>query len=362
VAAYRDGKQWRWRRQIRLPGSKKKVRLSGTPAINTKAAALEAEHAAVEETLAGRTAHRESPTLASVADEYLAHVRLRRSPALADNRASQFRTHLIRFFGRKRLEQIGLAMIDRFVKERVASGLAPGTINQNLLGLSNFLRWAKAREYVAEVPAIELLPRPSKDSDDLEHLEDDELNAIINAALGQLRNMIVFAAHTGLRAGELLALRWEGIDHGCGRVTVRRSLYRTVERPPKGKRSRSIPLSQSSRAALKSQRHLRGPYVFCDQDGRRLVYSTALEHAQAAGLAGWHVLRHTFGTMLATRGVPLRAIQEWMGHRDIKTTMVYAHFSPVLEEAISVLDTGETWQHGAKRPTPPPKSDGETDE
>jgi hypothetical protein len=57
--------------------------------------------------------------------------------------------------------------------------------------------------------------------------------------------------------------------------------------------------------------------------------------------------------------VPLRAIQEWMGHRSITTTMVYAHFSPVLDSAIHVLD-GETWQTGANSHPGAPESGGKS--
>ena len=50
---------------------------------------------------------------------------------------------------------------------------------------------------------------------------------------------------------------------------------------------------------------------------------------KAAGLDSshrFHDLRHTFGTRMAAAGVPLRTLQEWMGHRDIKTTMIYADY------------------------------------
>ncbi len=43
----------------------------------------------------------------------------------------------------------------------------------------------------------------------------------------------------------------------------------------------------------------------------------------------FHDLRHTFGTRMAAAGVPMRTLQEWMGHRDFKTTMIYADYAPM---------------------------------
>ena len=47
----------------------------------------------------------------------------------------------------------------------------------------------------------------------------------------------------------------------------------------------------------------------------------------------FHDLRHTFGTTMAAAGVPMRTLQEWMGHRDISTTQRYADYAPGLEDA-----------------------------
>jgi integrase len=46
----------------------------------------------------------------------------------------------------------------------------------------------------------------------------------------------------------------------------------------------------------------------------------------------FHDLRHTFGTRMAATGVPMRTLQEWMGHRDIKATMIYADYAPSDQE------------------------------
>jgi integrase len=50
-------------------------------------------------------------------------------------------------------------------------------------------------------------------------------------------------------------------------------------------------------------------------------------------LTRFHDLRHTFGTRMAAAGVPMRTLQEWMGHRDFKTTLIYADYMPSEREA-----------------------------
>ena len=63
------------------------------------------------------------------------------------------------------------------------------------------------------------------------------------------------------------------------------------------------------------------------------------------GRITFHSLRHTFGTQMAAAGVQLRALQEWMGHRDFKTTLIYADYAPSAHESQMVE---RAFQAGAK--------------
>ena len=82
--------------------------------------------------------------------------------------------------------------------------------------------------------------------------------------------MIALGLGTGMRQGELLALRWEDVDLIAGRLMVRRAVARGIIGTPKSGKSREIPLNAKVMRALKAHRHLRGELVFCDSAGKML--------------------------------------------------------------------------------------------
>jgi len=112
----------------------------------------------------------------------------------------------------------------------------------------------------------------------------------------------------------------------------------------KGGRLRYVPLTLRLTAALRQQRHLRGPRVLCESDGKPLtLQKVQTKVKRASRLAkvrkGVHILRHTSCSHLAMRGAPARAIQELAGHGDLAMTQCYMHLSPAaLDAAIGLLD------------------------
>jgi integrase len=132
---------------------------------------------------------------------------------------------------------------------------------------------------------------------------------------------------TGLRQGELIALRWQDVDWTAQRVRVRRNHVLGEFDTPKSRRStRSVPMSRRvTRELGQWQKTARwtGPadLVFAEPVSGEVLrrgavmrrYRRALKTAKLEPTHRFHDLRHTFGTAMAAAGVPMRTLQEWMG-------------------------------------------------
>jgi integrase len=160
------------------------------------------------------------------------------------------------------------------------------------------------------------------------------------------RLIVLLGGDAGLRCGEIAGLQWEDVDLDKRQLCVQRADWKGQVTAPKGGRLRYVPMTLRLAAVIRKHRHLRGPRVLDQPDGKPLTTKIVADHvrraARRAGLPnnGIHVLRHTFCSHLAMRGAPARAIQELAGHQDIGTTQRYMHLSPAtLDSAIRLLDS-----------------------
>lgn len=156
------------------------------------------------------------------------------------------------------------------------------------------------------------------------------------------------AALSGLREGELIALPTKGVDFPVSKIRVRHNYVLGEYDTPKSRRSsRAVPMALEVAQALAGwipRDAQDDDLVFADPiTGGPLDKAALLRRfrraLRAAGLPAehrFHDLRHTFGTQCAASGVPMRTLQEWMGHADIKTTMRYADYAPSAHEAAMV--------------------------
>ncbi|MFC1482203.1 tyrosine-type recombinase/integrase [Myxococcota bacterium] len=282
------------------------------------------------------------------------YARVANKPSEIESKEYILNNHLIPAFGRRRLDEIGPRQIDRYTaskKRNTNKPLSPKTINNQLTVLHRMFVIAKRWKLIEEVPEM---TRLKTEEPEMDYLDFDEAERLVEKARPEDQTMIIVALKTGMRLGELRALRWGDVDLKSGKLVVRKSRTRSETTSPKSGHSREIPLSPNALTALRHHRHLRGELVFCRDDGSYLSKDQCNELLwRSCRLAqirkiGWHKLRHSFASHAVMRRQPLQAVQKLLGHSSIRTTERYAHLSPdVLRTTVAALD----------EPPPRPSSD-----
>ena len=164
---------------------------------------------------------------------------------------------------------------------------------------------------------------------------------LLAASEEPIRTIVLIAVMTGLRIGEILALRWGRINLAAGTLRVEETCYKGTFGTPKTRASRrEVPLTPGVVQALQARRAscrdiADGALVFSTRLGTPLAAKNLRRRqlhpaSQQAGLGSldWHSLRHTHGTLLHEQGTPLRVAQAQLGHSHMTTTLqIYTHAS-----------------------------------
>jgi integrase len=267
--------------------------------------------------------------------------------------------HIKTVLGGVKLKRLNSVHLQSFYRNRVDSGLSGSTVHKmhDILrrGLAQAVKWHLVPRNVAEAATP---PRPTPK--EMQALSVDEARRLLEAAgEDRLEALYVLAIHTGMRQGELLALRWQDVDLENAVASVRRTLTRSggkvVFGEPKTKKSRrSIRLTpqavEALRVHLKRQlqdieilgdRYQDQGLVFTTNTGAPINPSNLRQRSFApllkrAGLPHirFHDLRHTCATLLLSRGVHPKFVQELLGHATIAITLdTYSHVMPSMGDA-----------------------------
>jgi integrase len=275
-----------------------------------------------------------------------------RKPTTLRGYESIMRAHLLPAFGERRLEDLTADEVEAWSAQLAARGLASSTRLRILTCLFGVMKrakrvWKLPRNPIADVEK----PVQSHAAIELEVFSPEEVHALVRAAESE-QDAAVFltAAFTGLRRGELVALRWRSVDFTRRTIRVVASYSERSLSTPKSGRARSVPMAPlvaEALARLASRGHddqegdLVFPATFGEYlDGSALYrrYKLALRRAGLRPLR-FHDLRHTFGTqVISNPAVSILQLKAWMGHQDIDTTMKYLHYAPRDGEADLVAD------------------------
>jgi integrase len=313
----------------------RKQRVREVAPVQTKTGAQEYERKLRSAMLNPAPAPREYPTLAAfVRDQWwdTYPVAAKNRPATLREKRKHLDLHILPILGRVRLNEIDKRKVDVFFASLAEKELS-AKYCKNIGGtLRKILATAVEWDILEKLPRFPKITVPDADWDWFTAEET-------RARLARTRNaeehaLLLFPFDTGARAGEQLGLHWGDIDWHNRKVVFRRAISEGVLGPTKTGKTRHVPLTPALADALKAIRHLRGKHVFSNADGSPLTLWQLHERLEGAcrraGLRRirWHDTRHSFASQLTSAGVPLRQVQEYLGHSTITMTMRYAHLAP----------------------------------
>lgn len=271
---------------------------------------------------------------------YVQHDRDVKPSTLSDYRHMAKR--LDRTFGEMPIERIDAEDIERW---RAGLSCSNRTSQKYLIVLNGIFKRAM-KVYRLPSNPMTLVERPRvRQSSEIDVLSATEVRTLVRETSTELyKALILTAAFTGLRMGELLALRWGEVDFAAETIRVVRSFTIGGESSPKSGKPRSVPMVRevaTTLARLSQREHFTGDndLVFAgvagshvDSKDLRAEYKAALTRAGLRNLC-FHDLRHTFGTRAVEQAESILELKEWMGHANVQTTMRYLHYKSKADAA-----------------------------
>jgi integrase len=276
------------------------------------------------------------------------------------------RVHVVPALGRVKLKALSPAHLQGLYRDRLDAGLSPSTVQRVHAvihrALKQALRWGLVSRNVSEAANP-----PKAQRKEIRPLTPEQVRTLLRTAQGdRLGALYALAITTGLRQGELFGLRWEDVDLEAGRLSVRQTLTtpkggRRLGPPKRSKSRRSVKLTAGAVKALRDHRERQleereklaelwqdHDFVFTTQVGTplnrhnffRRCYKPLLEEAGLPRSIRFHDLRHTCATLLLSKNVNPKIVQELLGHANISQTMdTYSHMLPDMQErAASAMD------------------------
>ena len=297
------------------------------------------EHKLLKCALTGRPFQKaQPPTIASILIRYLNHSETTNSKTTYEGEYFHLKT-VRDFFARKgikTIDQLDPGVLQEFQVDSLQQ-CSPRTFNNQLGILKTALNKAVEWGIIEHNPIVKV--KKIKIPIRYHYFKPQDIKLQLKHATPYLKRIIGLEAYGGLRRSEMAELKMSDFDFKRKEIKIRSD----QEYTPKGKRPRTIPLSDKLIGILRSTRSISGPWVLprSTDDGApfnfhrlqelSLAYKRFLRKLGQEGKL--HDLRHSFGTFGIASGVPIRDIQAWMGHSDIQSTMIYAHHVPDINRA-----------------------------
>jgi len=245
----------------------------------------------------------------------------------------------------RKLSQFTAKAVGDFRDALRTDGVTVSTTRKILATLHTILEYAIGQDWVATNAAhgVKVIGPRDEGSKKIVPPSKAELKSILDAADDQFRFMVLFAASTGVRAGEQWALRWRDADLTSGVLSIERRVDSYGEEgPPKSAAGvRSVPLSAMLVKLLKEWKMSASSkggddYIFPNRAGRHTCHDNLVKRRYkptlvAAGVSAinWHSLRHYAVSTWIEAGLAPKTVQTFAGHSSLQVTMDrYGHLFP----------------------------------
>lgn len=260
-------------------------------------------------------------------------------------------------FMNKEARNITPKEVENLIFSLKATGLSHLTINKTIQLLRAIYNYAIDSEILSKNPVLKKYRLP-EEKKDFEVLDEEQIQQFLDCA--QKRNLKTYAMmatflKTGIRRGELLALEWSDIDFKNQIIKVNKQIYRNKKVPTKNNKHRTLDMPTNLIEILqeyKKEQQVLSKIVFCNLEGGYINPAVLERHYFRATLKAFnnespqevkirlHDLRHTYATYLLSKGVPIKYVQEKLGHSSAKMTLdVYAKYLPSVKfEAMNILN------------------------
>ena len=254
----------------------------------------------------------------------------------------QLRCHILPVFGLRRLCDITRVDVQHFLADKRKNGFSGSSTHGMRTAISKVLQAAVDWSLLEQNPARGICIGDRAPKTERLYLNPKEVGQLLASLPEPCHTLVLVAVLTGMRIGEILALRWKAIDLVRGSIQVRETVSEGKFGSPKTKSSRrDIPMSQPVCEAFQAQlarcrQKNSDDLVFTTRNQtplnpknlRRRVLQPACK-SLGLPLISWHSFRHTHATQLAEVGESLRTAQALLGHSDLETTLnVYTHAIP----------------------------------
>lgn len=303
--------------------------------------------AAGERQMWTETEHSTAISFSQAAQGWLADIADKRKYSTYVKYEMVYRTHLAGIVGFCRLSNTAASEISAKIFDHLSEAAFSESLQKSICGIANQILVYANRRYSVSIPTLDKpeIKQRYKPIKTFSKAEQARLLCGIYGSLDPFKIALLLCLYTGLRLGELCALKWTDFDFKNMSVTVSRTVQRItaqggmnktilLETAPKSEGSkRTIPLGAEIIELLARLNQSR-PYVFGGDkplEPRTMQYRfKKLLKETAIGDRNFHILRHTFATNCIENGMDVKALSEILGHSDVKITLNrYVH--PTME-------------------------------